>query len=188
MLVAASCLGVAVLAAAGVVARVHLVGRRRPVLHRRDAIVVLGAKVLADGTASEALEARVAHAVALHRAGHGARLVFSGAGDGAVTEAAVAQQLALEAGVAREACALEDASHSTFDNARRTAKVLEALGLRTVWLVTDDFHVLRAVSHFRRLRIDVEAAPVHRSLPAGRRFFWTAREALGLLRRPWLLG
>jgi uncharacterized SAM-binding protein YcdF (DUF218 family) len=187
MMVAASCLGVALVAGSSLLARVHLVGRRRPALHRRDAIVVLGARVHPDGTPSEALAARVAHAVSLHRAGFGARLVFSGAGGGAATEAAVARRLALVAGVAEEACIVEDESQSTFDNAQRTAGVLAAFELQTAWLVTDDFHALRAVSHFRRLGVDVEAAPVRRPLPWPRRLFWTAREGLALLRRPWLL-
>jgi uncharacterized SAM-binding protein YcdF (DUF218 family) len=166
---------------------VHRAGRLAPVLIPRDAIVVLGAKVFPDGRPSEALAARVEHAVALHRAGLGRVLVFSGAGPGPAAEAVVARRLALEAGVPDAACIVEADSGSTFDNAQRTAAVLDAQHLRSVFLVTDDFHVLRAVAHFRRRGVDVAAAPVHRGLPTSRRLFWTVREALALLRRPWLL-
>ncbi|MCA2977436.1 MAG: YdcF family protein [Myxococcaceae bacterium] len=180
-------LGLVGVAAGGLVARVHRAGRRRPALHRRDAIVVLGAKVHADGTPSEALSARVAHAVGLYREGGAPRLVFSGAGGGRWPEAAVARALAQRAGVPEAACLEEPESRSTWENARFTAALLGARGLRTAWLVTDDFHVLRAVAHFRRLGVDVEAAPVSRPLAPARRLSWTVREALALARRPWLL-
>ncbi|MDX2011072.1 MAG: YdcF family protein [Myxococcaceae bacterium] len=185
--VAASLSGLALASVAFVAAQVHRIGRRAPALHPRDAIVVLGARVLPDGRPSEALTARVEHAVGLHRAGLGRWLVFSGAGSGPAPEAVVAKRLALEAGAPEAACVLEADSASTFDNARRTASVLEARQVRSVWLVTDDFHVLRALAHFRRLRVDVEAAPVRRVLSPGRRVYWTVREALAVVRRPWLL-
>ena len=180
-------LAVVLLAVSGLALRVHRFGRRRVALSPRQAIVVLGARVLPDGTPSEALVARVQHAVALHRAGAGAKLVFSGAGPGAVSEAEVARQLAIAAGVAPEACLLEPASHSTFDNAQRTAELLRDQGLSDVWLVTDDFHALRAVAHFRRAGFIVSAAPVTRALSLASRLRWTLREVAALLRRPWLL-
>jgi uncharacterized SAM-binding protein YcdF (DUF218 family) len=179
--------GLITVAAAALIARVHRFGRRRPSLTPRDAIVVLGARVLPDGTASEALSARVDHAVRLHRQGVGKLLVFSGAGGAAQSEAAVASQLAQAAGVAPRVCVLEDQSHSTFENATRCAALMASRGLRRVWVVTDDFHALRAFAHFRRAGLDVELAPVRRALPPLRRLLWTAREALALVRRPWLL-
>lgn len=179
--------GVIIVVATGLIARVHVFGRRSPSLAPREAIVVLGARVLPDGSASEALSARVDHAVRLHRQGVGPMVVFSGAGAAAPSEAEVARQLALAAGVAPQACVLEDQSHSTFENATRCAALLGARGLRRVWVVTDDFHALRAFAHFRRAGLDVEVAPVHRALPPLRRLLWTAREALALVRRPWLL-
>jgi len=94
---AAFILAVALLGVTALALRVHRFGRRPVTLARRQAIVVLGARVLPDGTPSEALVARVHHAVALHRAGAGLRLVFSGAGAGAVTEAEVSRQLAIAA-------------------------------------------------------------------------------------------
>jgi len=184
---AAFVLAVALLGVAALALRVHRFGRRPVTLARRQAIVVLGARVLPDGTPSEALVARVHHAVALHRAGAGPRLVFSGEGPGAVSEAEVARQLAIAAGVAPEACLLEPASHSTFDNARQTVKLLRDDGLTDVFLVTDDFHALRAVAHFRRAGLTVAAAPVTRALSFASRLKWTLREVAALIRRPWLL-
>ena len=180
-------LSVVLLVVSRLALRVHRFGRRPVELAPRQAIVVLGARVLPDGTPSEALVARVQHAVALHRAGAGAKLVFSGAGPGAVSEAEVARQLAIAAGVAPEACLLEPESHSTFDNARRTVELLRRERLSDVWLVTDDFHALRAVAHFRRAGLIVAAAPVTRALSRPSRLRWTLREVAALVRRPWLL-
>jgi len=168
--------------------RVHRFGRRPFVPSKRQAIVVLGARVLSDGSPSAALVARVHHAVALHRAGLGPTVIFSGAGPGALSEAVVARQLALAAGVSAEACVLEPASHSTFDNAQRTVALLKEHGLKDVWLVTDDFHAYRAAAHFRLAGLLVSLAPVTRALSLPSRLKWTLREVAALVRRPWLLG
>lgn len=175
------------LSVTGLSLRVHRFGRRPVARVRREAIVVLGARVLPDGTPSEALAARVAQAVALYRDGLGARLVFSGAGTGALPEALVASRLAVAAGVKESDCLLESDSQSTFTNAQRSVEVLRREGLRDVWLVTDDFHAYRAVSHFRRAGLEVVAAPVTRALAPTSRATWTLREVVALLRRPWLL-
>ena len=175
------------LSVTGLSLRVHRFGRRRVEPVRRQAIIVLGARVLPDGSPSEALAARVSHAVTLYRSGLGERLLFSGAGPGALSEALVASRLAIDAGVPAADCVLEQASDSTFDNARRSAELLRARALTDVWLVTDDFHAYRAVSHFRRAGVHVVAAPVSRALSAASRAKWTLREVAALVRRPWLL-
>lgn len=178
---------IVVLATGALAVRVHRFGRRPFVPSTRQAIVVLGARVLPDGAPSEALVARVLHAVTLHRAGFGPTLVFSGAGPGAVSEAEVARTLALARGVSAAACVLEPASHSTFDNAQRTVALLAQHGLNDVWLVTDDFHAYRAAAHFRRAGLRVSLAPVTRALSLPSRLKWTLREVAALVRRPWLL-
>ena len=177
---------VALLMIGALALRVHRFGRRAFVPSTRQAIVVLGARVLPDGRPSEALVARVLHAVALHRAGLAPKLFFAGAGPGAVSEAEVARRLAIDAGVSPDACVLEPASHSTFDNAQRTVALLHEHGLHDVWLVTDDFHAYRAVAHFRRAGLVVSLAPVTRALSIPSRVKWTLREVAALGRRPWL--
>lgn len=167
--------------------RVHAFGQRPGEPVRSGAIVVLGAKVNPDGTAGPALSARVEHAVALLRAGHGEWLLFSGRGAGPTTEAEAARAHALAAGVEAERCMVESESQSTFENARCVAKQLQARGVGSVVLVTDDFHVYRAVSHFRRAGLVVSPSPVRRSLSLRSRLGWTGRELLALVRRPWLL-
>lgn len=167
--------------------RAHGFGRRAVEASPRDAIVVLGARVLPDGTPSEALVARVEHAVKLFHQGLAPRLVFSGGGATATSEAVIARDLALAAGVPERACLLEPKSGSTFENATRSAALLAPLGFTRVFVVTDDFHAWRAAAHFRRAGFEVAVAPVRRALSTSSRLWWTLREVVAVLRRPWLL-
>lgn len=107
--------------------------------------IVLGAKVMEDGSPSPALARRVAHAVALARAGTVDNLLMSG---GAVNhptpEAHVMRDLALAAGVAPDRVHVEDCSRNTIDNARRCAPILTERGWTRLLLVTDSFHLPRS--------------------------------------------
>jgi uncharacterized SAM-binding protein YcdF (DUF218 family) len=155
-----------------------------------QAIVVLGARVLPDGTPSGALQARVERGVELWHAGAAPLLVFSG---GAVThpipEAEVAYRLAAGLGVPAEACLCELESRSTRENARRTAALLEPRGIRRVLLVSDPFHLFRAARSFWREGMDAEPVPTQweaRGLGRREHLLWTLRELPALLKDPGL--
>jgi uncharacterized SAM-binding protein YcdF (DUF218 family) len=121
---------------------------------RADAIVVLGCRLRADGTASERLRRRVAHAVGLYRAGTAPLLVMSGGG-APTTEAEVMRELALRAGVRDAAVLCEDSSNNTVENAANTARLLQQRGLSRVLLVSDRTHLLRAALLFRLAGLEV---------------------------------
>lgn len=107
--------------------------------------IVLGAKVMDDGTPSPALARRVAHAVALARAGTVDNLLMSGgAVNHPIPEAHVMRDLALAAGIAPDRVHVEDCSRNTIDNARRCAPILTEQGWTRLLLVTDSFHLPRA--------------------------------------------
>jgi uncharacterized SAM-binding protein YcdF (DUF218 family) len=113
-----------------------------------DAIVVPGAAVRPDGTASPALARRARAGAEAWRAGLAPRLVLTG---GIVrhppAEAVVAAAIARRLGVPEEALVLEIEARTTAENARRVA----ALGLgRRVIVVTDDFHAARCHLWFSR--------------------------------------
>ena len=174
--------GVAGLLALGVVARVHLVGQRRPRFPSLPlTAVVLGAKVHSDGTPSHALVDRVQVAVRLLVEGRAQRLVLSGR----TPEAETMARLAIEFGAKEDQLVLESRSRSTFENAARTAEVLR--GEKEILLVTCDFHLARASAHFRRRGFLVWPVPSRRALTAGRRVLVTGKELAALLRRPWLI-
>lgn len=130
----------------------------------RDAIVVLGAPLGPDGTLSPIVLERVAAAAALWRAG-GGRLVVATGGvtDGAPRAEADAMAEALaELGV--PGVLAECASRSTIDNARLTRPMLEAHGVRSLWLVTQPFHGRRSARLFRRAGFDAHVWHIADSL------------------------
>lgn len=151
-----------------------------------DALVVLGARVDPDGAPSPTLRARVEHAVVLYRRGLAPKLVFSGGvGDFGDSEARVGQRLAASLGVPEGDCLLEEASHSTAQNAAFTAKLLARHSLRSVIVVTDPYHLPRALRLFARERVlatgsPVLAAPRHHDVVL--RLAWTLREVAAHVR------
>ena len=145
----------------------------------RDAIVVLGAPLGPDGTLSPIVLERVAAAAALWRAG-GGRLVVATGGvtEGAPRAEADAMAEALgELGV--PGVLAECASRSTIDNARLTRPVLEAHGVRSLWLVTQPFHGRRSARLFRRAGFDAHVWHIADSLQyrdRRRALKWLVRE------------
>lgn len=164
--------------------RIDAFGRRAPLFPPGPVpAVVLGARVYADGTASDALVDRVRVGVELFQQGHASQLVFTGGSpDTRATEAQVMRALAAQ--VPDDAILLERSSLSTRDNARLTAAMLDA---REILLVTCDFHLARATAWFRDAGFTVWPIPSPRRLSAADRRMALAREALGLLAHPRLL-
>jgi uncharacterized SAM-binding protein YcdF (DUF218 family) len=158
---------------------------------RAPVIIVLGARVLESGGPSGALRARVEKAVSLRRQGLADLLLFSGGvGVHPPAEAVVARDLAISLGVPASACLVEMQSHSTAENARYSTQLLRQLGIQTAILVSDPYHLLRAQQYFRREGLTVYPSPAlqtPRNLERGERAYWTLREALALVVRPWLL-
>jgi uncharacterized SAM-binding protein YcdF (DUF218 family) len=124
-------------------------GKRSPApADRFDAIVVLGCRVMPSGRPSVALAERTRRAIELFHAGHAPRIVFTGGiGDAPVAEAEAAAAIAREHGVPDDAIVIESRSTSTEENARFARELVDA---KTVLLVTDAHHVLRAERVFAR--------------------------------------
>ena len=140
---------------------VRVLGRPFLVAHpprRADAVIVLGCLLAPDGRLSAALEERVRAGVALFHAGLAPRLCMTG-GRAPIashdeTEAAAMAAFARSLGVPGAAIEIEESSVSTWENAQRCAALLLPRGLRTVWIVTQPFHLRRALRHFRRAGFD----------------------------------
>lgn len=119
-----------------------------------DAIVVLGCQLAADGSLSPAGEERLRAGVEAWRRGLAPRLCMTGGraplASHDETEARALADRARALGVPAEAIEIEDASGSTWENARRCAALLHPNGIRRVWIATQPFHQRRARRHFRR--------------------------------------
>jgi uncharacterized SAM-binding protein YcdF (DUF218 family) len=148
-----------------------------------DVAVVLGAMLRADGSPSPAMLRRVDLAVALFEGGRAAHLLMTGGPVGHPTpEARAMLDLAVAAGVPAERMAVEEASRNTIQNARLSRPILAERGWSRVVVVTDSFHLPRALYVFRRLGIAAAgsgARPDHAT--ASRCAAW-AREVVAL---PW---
>ena len=111
-----------------------------------DAIIVLGATVLPDGTPSGSLRARAEAAAALYHAGGAPRVVTTGAHHlRPPGEAVVAREILLQAGVPAEAVAIEEKSRNTKGNLLFARGLLPVEVIR-VWIVTEPFHLARALA------------------------------------------
>jgi uncharacterized SAM-binding protein YcdF (DUF218 family) len=176
-------LGVSVLAW-----RVDRAARRDSATVNAKAIVMLGARVLPSGYAAPALQYRAQKAAELYLQGRAPLIIFSGgSARGLPSEASIARDLAVKAGVPASACVLEDQSHSTKENAELSVPLLRERGISEVLLVSDGYHLLRAQAQFARLGVATHPVASGRRLGMSDWLSQTLRETLALLRNPSLL-
>ncbi len=129
-----------------------------------QAIVVLGAEVvrLADGSTVPgplSLE-RLRTAAALARRTGLPLLVSGGVTQPGAAPVAVAMADSLRADFQVPARWIEDRSADTFENARDSAALLAAAGVATLLVVTDQWHMRRALLAFRTTGLRAIPAPV----------------------------
>ncbi len=158
-----------------------LVDRARPA----DAIVVLGSQVYPGGRPGPSLSRRADHAAALYRRGYADHVICTGGftEPEPKSEAQVACDRLVAAGVPRQAVVLEERATSTEENAAFTAAILRARGWRSAILVSDGYHLLRTTLMFERAGIAAYASPAQATVgPMGalERFGREVRETGGL--------
>ncbi|MCB2102472.1 MAG: YdcF family protein [Rhodobacterales bacterium] len=154
-----------------------------------DALVVLGAAVRPDGAPSPALTRRVARGAALFHAGAAPFVVMTGGAVGHPTpEARVMIDMALGLDVPEAALVLEPEARNTYENAVLTGRIMAAKGWGHVLVVTDSFHMRRALYIFRKLGLSATGAPVTErgGEPAWRWWAGHAREQAALVKSAWL--
>jgi uncharacterized SAM-binding protein YcdF (DUF218 family) len=153
-----------------------------------DAIVILGARVDPDGTASSDLMSRTYHAMDLYQAGMAPVVICAGgAGGDRLAAGAVAcrfaqQELGLPAD--RAWVAQESDAWTTSDEAQVVAELMRRHGLRSAILVSHPLHLFRARWLFERAGLETVTSPTNTDL--GRivpplRVWYTLREAGGVI-------
>jgi uncharacterized SAM-binding protein YcdF (DUF218 family) len=145
--------GALILAAVGAALELGLVGAvflsekaPRP-LEKRDAIILLGARIMPDGELSTTVLHRVETALSLYRDGYAPLIIACGARgpDEPETEAGAMARWLTERGVPASAVVVEDASTDTIENLKFARAAMEARGLHTAIVVTSDYHLTRAL-------------------------------------------
>ena len=145
-----------------------------------DAIVVLGARVNADGSPGSDLTSRTYHAVDLWLAGYAPHIICTGGfKNERLSAAAVCRRFAIELGVPADRIVLADGSSNTIEDAAATAQVMADQGWRKAILVSHPLHLYRARWLFRRAGLDVVTSPtstdVQRIAPPVRAWYADAR-------------
>ncbi len=146
-----------------------------------DAIVVLGARVNADGSPGSDLTSRTFHAVDLWLAGYAPDIICTGGfRNEQLSAAAVCRRFAVELGVPADRIFLADGSSNTIEDAASTAQVMAEHGWQKAILVSHPLHLYRARWLFRRAGVDVVTSPtsteVERIAPP-LRLWYAVREA-----------
>jgi uncharacterized SAM-binding protein YcdF (DUF218 family) len=135
------------------------------------AIVALGCKVEPDGSPSPPFSRRIAWAAAAFEAGLGHVVIASGGRRwSGHAEASTAARRLVELGVPGDRVYPELSSMTTVENALFSVELADALGFKSLVVVTCTFHLTRALSCFRAVGACVSGlgAPTAPS-PLGRR-------------------
>jgi vancomycin permeability regulator SanA len=179
LLIIAAITGVLFLAAA----RAWVVWRARAYLTSpenappRRVAIVFGAGLWRDGSPTPVLQDRVATAAELYFHGKAQKLLFSG--DNRFinyNEPEAMRRYALALGVPNDAIVLDYAGRRTYDTCYRARAIF---GVQRALLVTQRFHLARALYTCRTLGIDALGLPAdrrrYRTLPY---LYWNGREVL----------
>ncbi len=140
---------------------------------RVDAIVVLsGAVRTPDQLNPQALPGydtyvRCAHAAWLYRERFRVPVVTTGGGQPGYTAAEVSATLLAQMGVPKKHILFEKRSRSTWENALFAAQILRQRGCRRVAVVTQAYHMRRAVAVFTKLGFEVVPAACDFTISGG---------------------
>jgi uncharacterized SAM-binding protein YcdF (DUF218 family) len=150
----------------------------------RQAIVVFGAAVRADGRPSPALARRIAYAARAAEAWPDAPVLCSGASDGiGPSEASVMARVLLAQGVAPERLALDEVSRDTLQSVLAAAAFVRREGLAGCVVCSDRYHLPRIRLLLRLLGVPATPGPLASGRAGTRWRHWTRmrlREGLAL--------
>lgn len=139
-----------------------------------DTAVVFGAKVHPGGTLSHMLQDRMDTAIALYKSGSIKTLLLSGDGSGEWSEVVYMKKYAVENGVSEDDILLDGEGFSTIETVRRAKDVF---GAEKCVLVTQKYHLYRAIYSAEKLGMDVAGASADVRTYAGQ-FYRDVREVL----------
>ncbi len=151
-----------------------------------DVIIILGSAVWANEQPSPSLRARTERAIQLYHEGYAPHLILTGGlGRHPPEEAEVMRRLAVASGIPPEALFLDKEARSTWDSITRAGEIMQEEGWDTALIVSDPFHIQRALLMASEAGIDAYGVPALHSptytLPS-RRLYYTSREVLALWR------
>ncbi len=131
---------------------------------KSDVIIVLGTGIK-NGEPSEVFKQRINHGIYLYNKGVSDKILFTGGlGKGQnQTESEVAKKYALEKGIPNTAIITEDKSTSTYGNFKEAKLIMDSLKLKTALVVSDPFHMKRAMAFAEYFQINCQPSPTKTS-------------------------
>lgn len=148
-----------------------------------DVIIVLGAAVWENGP-SPALQARIRHAEDLYRQEYAKYLILSGGqGQFGSSEAQVMAEILKQHGIDEDRLILEEKSTNTIENIRLSKEKMDEYGFTSAILVTDTFHMKRAMLIAKDIGMDVSGSAAKDSVlnqTKSLKLYYTLREVLAI--------
>jgi vancomycin permeability regulator SanA len=145
---------------------------RRPA----DVVVVFGARVRTDGTASLTLANRVRTGSELYREGFADSIVMTGGIEPTgFDETIVMRDLAVQLGVPSGAIILDPGGHNTDASVANTSRIFDDNGARRILAVSQFYHLPRIKLAYARAGVDVWTVPA-RTILVPRTWAIVARE------------
>ncbi len=125
--------------------------------YNADAVVVLGASVLADGTPSPILQDRLDDGIALYFAGAAPKILMSGDnGTASYNEVKAMKAYAISKGVPSEDIFCDHAGFSTYESMYRAKYVF---GCKRIVVATQTYHLYRALWSAKSLGMEAVGVP-----------------------------
>lgn len=141
-----------------------------------DAVVVLGARVYADGSLSGSLFDRMNTGVGLYRSGLVDTMVLSGGrGASGIDEPEAMRAFAISRGVPSRDIVLDHTGVDTDATVRATVAMRQD-GNRRLLVVSQGYHLPRVKLAYRAEGVDVRTVPAAESLPIPKTPYFMARE------------
>lgn len=136
-------------------------GAHNPLLQKADVIVVLGAAQF-DGRPSAALQARLVEAKRVYKAGLAPRIITVGGGapGDRTTEAASGKSWLILHGVPKGAVVAIEKGRDTWVSTQSYVAEMKRRKMKSVIIVTDPYHCLRALTMARDLGAKSACSPV----------------------------
>lgn len=148
-----------------------------------DVLIVLGCRLYGD-VPSLLLRYRLDKAIELFEAGMAQEIIVSGAmGEGeTVTEAYAMKKYLVERGVRDDLIHMEEDSFNTWENLSYSQKIMNDLGYASAIIVSNDFHIFRALIIARKLDLAAKGAPSEMPTIWGMKTRYVTREIPAIYR------
>ena len=148
-----------------------------------DLILVLGAAEYR-GRPSPVLRARLDHALELYNGKLATRIMTTGGpgGDPVFTEGGVGRSYLISRGVPAERIIVENEGESTVQSTARAGEIMRRMGLRSVIVVSDGYHIYRVKKMLEFRGLNVYGSPRKEHNPGLMHERWNyVKQAIGYL-------